>query len=316
MRKALKSIALLVPPLKRLVEQRDTLQNHRDALIKERNCYTKFVPPGHYYSPIPSVIEVLNDESKIWRNPDASLPGIDLNIEEQFTLLDEFDSYYAEVPFKENRTDGLRYYFENGFYGYSDAIFLYCMIRHARPERIIEAGSGFSSCVILDTNDLFFGGRINCTFIEPYAEKLKSLLKESDTPKVEILESRLQDIPSEAFRQLQKGDILLIDSTHVSKIHSDVNYIIHEILPVLSAGVYVHIHDIFYPFEYPKEWLLEGRAWNEQYILRAFLEFNSQYKIVLFNNFLGNMYREKLESRFPLIYRNAGGSIWLRRTQL
>jgi hypothetical protein len=78
---------------------------------------------------------------------------------------------------------------------------------------------------------------------------------------------------------LNENDILFIDSTHVSKFNSDVNCIIHNILPALSKGVYIHFHDVMYPFEYPKNWLIEGRAWNEQYILRAFLEFNTNFKL-------------------------------------
>jgi hypothetical protein len=113
--------------------------------------------------------------------------------------------------------------------------------------------------------------------------------------------------------ELEENDVLFIDSTHAAKFNSDVNYVFHKILPILSKGVYIHFHDIFYPFEYPKEWLLEGRAWNEQYILRAFLEYNINFKIVLFNTYLETMYYEQLKDRFPLIYKNTGGSIWIKK---
>ena len=96
-------------------------------------------------------------------------------------------------------------------------------------------------------------------------------------------------------------------------MNSDVNYIIHEIFPILNSGVYIHIHDIFYPFEYPKEWSLEGRAWNEQYILRAFLEFNHDFEIVMFNTYLESLFRERIEHKFPLLFKNTGGSIWLKK---
>ena len=241
------------------------------------------------------------------------IPGIDLNCREQLELLNEFDSFYKELPFKEEKTSGLRYYFLNGAYGYSDAIFLYCMIRHLKPQKIIEVGSGFSSCVTLDTNELYFNNAINCTFIEPYPALLKSLIKEIDSAKIKIFGSNLQDIPLELFQELKSGDILFIDSTHVTKFNSDVNYVIHNILPTLSKGVHIHFHDVFYPFEYPKEWLLEGRAWNEQYILRAFLEYNTSFKIVLFNTYLETMHEEKVKERFPLIYKNTGGSIWIKK---
>jgi hypothetical protein len=267
--------------------------------------------PGGYYSPIPSMNEITKHNFSITLS--ESLPGIDLNGKEQLNLLDSFETFYKELPFTDKKSDGFRYYYENGFYSYSDAIFLYCMIRHLKPQRIIEVGSGFSSSVTLDTNEQFMSNSINCIFIEPYPQRLEALLKSNDNEKVVIHKKRLQEIPLELFEELHKNDILFIDSTHVAKFNSDVNYIIHKILPVLAHGVHIHFHDIFYPFEYPQEWLLQGRAWNEQYILRAFLEFNKEFEIVMFNTYLESMYEVQIKNRFPLLYKNTGGSIWLKR---
>jgi hypothetical protein len=161
---------------------------------------------------------------------------------------------------------------------------------------------------------MLFGGNIACTFIEPYPKLLHTLVRESDFERIEILETRIQDTPLERFRALEPNDILFIDSTHVAKVGSDVNYIFSDILPILRPGVYVHFHDIFYPFEYPKEWIYEGRAWNEAYLLRAFLAFNGAYEIVLFNTFLERFHRERFARMMPLCLKNEGGSIWLRRT--
>jgi hypothetical protein len=268
------------------------------------------VPFGHYYSPCPSMNDI---KRKNFSCGIREISGIDLNTDEQMELLNSFDLFYKEIPFNEQKTASMRYYFKNGFYSYSDAVFLYCMIRHLKPKRLIEAGSGFSSSVSLDTNELFMGNKILCTFIEPFPQRLKSLLKGGEKDSVKIYETGLQEISLNIFRELEKDDILFIDSTHVSKCGSDVNYIIHEILPVLSEGVYIHFHDVFYPFEYPKEWFLGGYAWNEQYILRAFLEYNERYKIVLFNTYLQKKYEDELRKRFPLIYKNTGGSIWIKK---
>jgi DNA replicative helicase MCM subunit Mcm2 (Cdc46/Mcm family) len=236
-------------------------------------------------------------------------------------LLDEFGQFYKELPFADNKQDGLRYYYNNDMYGCSDAICLYCMLRYLKPEKIIEIGSGFSSAVTLDTNELFLRNAIKCTFIEPYPERLLSLLKENDKKCVKIFEKRLQEIPLELFKELSENDILFIDSTHVSKFDSDVNYILSTILPVLAEGVYIHFHDIFSPFEYPGSWLLAGRAWNEAYMLRAFLEYNNSFKIALFNTYLQTLYKEELLHRFPLLYNsridvgheNIGASIWIKK---
>ena len=280
--------------------------------------------PGGYYSPIPSQREI--KEYNFNAPLPKSLPGIDLNSEEQLRLLDLFEPFYKELPFPDegnSRGGGMRYYYRNGFYTYSDAILLYCMIRHLKPNKIIEVGSGFSSCVMLDTNEKFMGEEINLTFVEPYPERLESLLKNNNKEKVVIHKKRIQEIPLEEFKKLCRNDILFIDSSHVSKFRSDVNYIIHEILPILADGVYIHFHDVFYPFEYPKEWLLEKRAWNEQYILRAFLQYNKNFKIMMFNTYLQSVYEAKIKSRFSLLYKEVtdwykttvAGSIWLRKEE-
>jgi len=262
-----------------------------------------------YDSPIPSMDEIKRYNFNL--PLPKVLPGIDLNVDEQLNLLDSFETFYKELPFTDEKSEGLRYYYKNDCYSYSDAILLYCMIRHLKPHKLIEVGSGFSSSVTLDTNEKFMGNSINCTFIEPYPERLLSLLKSDD--KATIHKKRLQEIPIEMFKELNENDILFIDSTHVAKFNSDVNYVFHKILPMLAHGVHIHFHDVFYPFEYPQEWLLDGRAWNEQYILRAFLEYNNDFKIVLFNTYLESMYEEKIKSRFPLLYKNTGGSIWIKK---
>lgn len=272
-----------------------------------------YAPPGHYYSPIPSVEYVRANEEYIFRPPPQQLPGIDLKESEQLTLLSIFKELYKDQPFDSKNKHGLRYYFDNPAYSYSDAIFLHCMIRHLQPKQIIEVGSGYSSCAILDTNETHCDGKIQCTFIEPYPELLLSLIKEPDKQSIKLLPMGLQQVPLSNFESLQANDILFIDSTHVGKIGSDVNYLFFEILPRLQPGVHVHFHDIFYPFEYPKEWIYEGRAWNEDYILRAFLSFNNTFEIVMFNTFLEYFHEEWFSQHMPLCLKNRGGSIWIKR---
>jgi hypothetical protein len=165
----------------------------------------------------------------------------------------------------------------------------------------------------LDTNELFFSGEIKTTFIEPYPDLFLSLIKPSDKESIQLLPNKLQEVDPAVFQSLEANDILFVDSTHVSRTNSDVNRILFEILPALKSGVYVHFHDIFYPFEYPKEWVYEGRAWNEAYALRAFLQFNSAFRIVFFNTYLEHFHRSYYEEHLPLCLKNPGGSIWLQR---
>jgi Methyltransferase domain len=278
---------------------------HRTAVAPMR-----FVPPGHFYSPIPSDAEIAEHAGFNWNR--TALPGIDLNQAGQLELLKEFARGYSDLPFGEEPREGLRYHYGNPNYSYSDATFLVSMVRHLKPKRFIEVGSGDSSCALLDARDHFLGGQLDVTFIEPYPQYLKELLG-SESRDMRILEQRLQDVDLAEFESLEAGDVLFIDSTHVSKVGSDVNHLIFEILPRLASGVHVHIHDIFWPFEYPNDWLVQGRAWNENYILRAFLEFNANYEIALFGHWAVTTHSEWFAEHMPNCLKNAGGSIWLRR---
>ena len=267
----------------------------------------------HFYFPIPSRDEISRDEKRLFDIP-LGLQAIDMNVDGQLKLLATLAGYYKDLPFHAEKTEGLRYLFENRMYSYSDAICLYSMIRHLKPRAIIEVGAGYSCCVMLDTNELFFDNRISCTFIDPHPQAFLSLLKRSDLGRIELVPSRLQDVSLSRFSTLSANDILFIDSTHVSKIGSDVNYLVFEILPILQSGVYVHFHDIFYPFEYPKRWVCDlGIAWNEAYLLRSFLQYNPAFRIALFNSYLAHFHEEIFKESMPLCLKNTGASLWLRR---
>ena len=271
----------------------------------------QFVPPGHFYSPVPRLDEVRRRASSLYQMEGAEPPGIDMREEAQLALLQSFKPYYDEVTFPAERTPGLRYHYDNPAYGYPDAFFLHAMIRHLRPKRIIEVGSGYSSCMTLDTNERFFGNSIQCTFIEPYPKLLKELVKPED--KLDLISTGLQAVPLDRFRTLEAGDILFVDSTHVVRVGSDVNHLFFSILPALAKGVYVHLHDVFYPFEYPLPWLLEGRQWAELYLLRAFLMYNTAFEVALMNTFLLHRHRPLMEAQFPACCAEPFGSIWLRK---
>jgi len=270
-------------------------------------------PPGHYHSPFPCLSEIKGNENAIFKELGRVLPGIDLNEDRQLALLKQFADYYQELPFRPYKSENLRYFYENRFYSYSDGIILFCIMRHLCPKKILEVGSGYSSCVILDTNELFFENRIECIFVEPYPERLLGLVKETDLARIRIVQKRSQDVEIALFSELGGGDLLLVDSTHVSKVGSDVNYFVHDVLPRLQDDVYVHFHDIFYPFEYPKQWIYSGRAWNEAYVLRAFLEYNNRFEVIFFNTFMTGFYETWFKRNMPMCLKNRGGSIWFRK---
>lgn len=290
----------------------NALRQHYDRYGS--NPFLEFVPPGHFYSPLPDINFIDRYKATLFNRQINSIPGIENNVADQLALLDTFSEYYDELPFKDDKCSGLRYYFRNSWFSYGDAIILYSMLRHYRPQRIIEIGSGFSSAVMLDTNDHFFARRIALTFVEPYPERLFSLLSDEDKKRHAIIVDAVQEVPLERFAALDTRDILFIDSSHVAKIGSDVVHLLTNVLPMLNKGVIVHFHDVFWPFEYPEEWLRAGRAWNENYILKAFLQFNAKFRILFFNSYLAIHHLDVVGQTLPLFLRNTGGSLWIEKT--
>ena len=271
------------------------------------------VPPGHFYSVIPGEREIRAQ----LENPRVEDPmlGIELNLEAQRRLMERLESHCRDLPFGPEPRDGLRYHFVNPAFSWGDGITLFGMVQEARPKRIVEVGSGFSSALMMDLNDLRFERRIDITFIEPHPKLLFEMMMPGDRERYTVLESGIQEVDLEHFTKLGENDILFIDSTHVSKLSSDVNRIVFEILPSLAKGVLVHFHDIFWPFEYPPEWTAEGRAWNEAYLLRAFLQFNSHFEILFFSDLMFIMHREWVTERAPEVFANPGAGLWLRKTR-
>jgi predicted O-methyltransferase YrrM len=311
MKQLIKKVINKLPYIRSLVAELENTKGELELLKVQQPIH----PIGHFYSPIVSKEEVEYYANKLFSNHKDEIEGISLNKLQQVELLEQLTSYYSELPFKDVISKGLRYYYKNDYYCHSDAIFLYSMIRHFKPKSIIEVGSGFSSAVMLDTNDIFFNGSINLSFIEPYPDRLLSLFNDEDKNKTKVIAHKVQDVDLDIFDTLQENDILFIDSTHVSKTGSDVNKILFEILPRLKPGVIIHFHDIFYPFEYPKEWVLgwNGFGWNEAYLLKAFLMYNHQYSILLSNTYLSEFNRTWFQTNMPLCLENEGGSIWIRK---
>lgn len=283
-------------------------------------------PPGHYHSPVPSPEEVREyfqkREDLIWFKqfeqggflpPLRPLPEIALDDEAHWAFLQDLARYYRDLPFPEHAEEGAtRYFYQNGWFPATDAIVLYGFLRKYQPRRIIEVGSGYSSAVILDTVERFFTQRPEITFIEPYPDRLLRLLRPEDRW-VRLVRNKVQDISPDVFRVLAAGDLLFIDSSHVVKCGSDVQFLLFEVLPLLNPGVFVHFHDIFYPFEYPAEWILNGRHWNEAYFLRAFLAYNSAWKVHFFVSYASIRFQAFIRERMPRSSANPGGSLYLSR---
>jgi predicted O-methyltransferase YrrM len=269
-------------------------------------------PNGHFYSPVPDRQTVLDGTAGA-RPPSLDLPGIALEPQRQLALIDAFRAYGPDADFPEHADGAHRFYYQNEYFADADALALYAMMRHLRPSKIVEVGSGFSSALMLDVNERFFGGETELTFIEPYPERLRDQMRPADARCATVIERPVQQTPASLFTSLRPNDILFVDSSHVVKYGSDLSHLLFSVLPSLAPGVVIHFHDIFYPFEYPTDWLQEGRYWNECYFLRAFLTNNGAYRIELFNDYVQRLDREALRAVHPVWVRRTGGSLWLRK---
>jgi hypothetical protein len=288
-------IAAVIPFCLRSTEHRELFLNW------EKHGF--HVTPVHFYEPIPDTQSL---PETLWSQP-SELVGIDMNESMQLDLLrnhfskfrGEYETVSAEPP------AGQLWPFRG-----TDVLVAYCMVRHFQPRRIIEVGSGFSSLVLGQAAAKNKTSSLIC--IDPFPGEL---LRNGSIPALQsLIETKVQDLDLEFFSQLDPGDILFIDSSHAVKIGGDVNYLFLEVLPRLNPGVIVHVHDIFLPFEYRRHWVLnEFRFWTEQYLLQAFLTFNSEFEVLLANYYLSRYHKEHLRAAFPDLPRWIGGSFWMRR---
>lgn len=263
----------------------------------------------HYYQPLVNPKKYLQHSLR----DDRPLPGLDLNTEEQLALLAQFNYIEELKQFPLAKQPKGTFYYNNGFYEGGDAEYLYSMIRHFKPRKIIEIGSGYSTMMAQNALQKNKSEDANYRYeqicVEPYEQHWL------EKTGVTVLRERVESINKNVFVQLEANDILFIDSTHVIRPQGDVLFEYLEILPILKPGVIVHIHDIFTPKDYPDAWIIEEhRLWNEQYLLEAFLTFNSKFKILAALNYLSHNYRKEFSEKNP-IYAQQGncepGAFWM-----
>jgi hypothetical protein len=266
------------------------------------------VTPVHFYQPIPDTRSL---PDALWNTP-SELVGIDMNDSFQLDLLRKhFPKFRDEYEPSSTTPTGepTHFYAEKGPFRGVDAIVAHCMVRYYQPRLIIEIGAGVSSLVLGKAALKNNHGALIC--IEPFPQEV---LKQGGPGLHSLIEKKVQDVGLDFFSQLGSGDILFIDSSHTVKIGGDVNYLFLEVLPRLNPGVIVHVHDIFFPFDYRRDWVMEEfRFWTEQYLLQAFLSFNSQFEVLMANRYLSYNYRKNLKAVFPRLPALGGGSFWMRR---
>ena len=302
-------VGALIGQRNALEAERDELKAHLTRLGAEQEML--FVPAGHFYSP------VVDPKSPFVTRALASpvpLAAVEIDDKRMHAEFETLVRWYREMPFPAEKSEGMRYYFANPAFSWTDAFVLYGYIRTLRPKRIVEVGCGYSTCVIFDTIDRFADPRPEVSCFDPYPDVALQLTSPGDPMRAAIQAIPLQDIPDHVFSSLEAGDILFIDSSHIGKTGSDVLDYLFRALPLVKPGVYVHIHDIGYPFEYSEEWVVsENRSWNEGYFLRAFLMYNQAFEVVFWNSYFVVKFSETVLEKAPGCLNNGGGSIWLVR---
>ena len=260
-----------------------------------------FLPvPVHFYQPIPDLKDL--DKRKVWDKV-STMPGIKFEPDKYWAFLSEIaENYSDECKWIEDPINNAgEFFLNNDCFGYGCSSTLHCMIRHNKPKRVIEVGSGFSSKIIKAAiaANRAEGFEAKYTVVDPYSPYANRPMPEWMT----IIDKQIEVLDLDIFKELEENDILFIDSSHVCKIGSDVNYEILEILPVLNKGVLIHFHDIPMPYEYHEVYAKNPSFrvfWNESYFLQAFLQFNSDFEIILPVNYLQRTDRDRFNNIFPL----------------
>lgn len=267
--------------------------------------------PG-FYSPLVDIAEVTQRGDAFWR-PDPRGLGMDFRADAQTDLLGACSPWLAQYDYPADGAADAEldaFYDNNSQFGHLDARMLFALLLLWRPARVIEVGSGYSTLLMEDVNRRFLGGAMQITAIEPYPRPFMQRLRGRG---VNLVEQKVQDLPLDSFAELAAGDVLFIDSSHVVKTGSDVNRLVFDILPSLPAGVRIHFHDIFLPYEYPESWIREGRSWSEQYLIRALLQFGASHFRVLFSSsFAATCLPDAVAGALGSAVKG-GGSLWIEK---
>jgi hypothetical protein len=268
----------------------------------------------HFYSAIPNTQSL---RPELWARR-SELVGVDMRLETQLRLLGEvqerFRHEYDRFPRRKTDTPH-EYSLVNKTFVSTDAEMLYSLVRRLLPARIVEVGSGQSTYLMAEAAMRNSEEGHPCELVvidphpgEPVARGFPGL--------TELIRRPIEDVELSLFGVLGPDDILFIDTSHVLRIGGDVQYEFLEVIPRLSPGVYVQIHDIFLPLEYPKAWVIGERLfYNEQYLLQAFLAFNRDFEVVWAGSYVNQVHPELLEQAFASYVRDTTmpGSFWIRR---
>jgi hypothetical protein len=268
--------------------------------------------PLNYYSPL-NQLQFLEDNQDLWSAPFVPL-DIDWRVDHQLEVAREVSTYIHELAgIPDHAGHGSEFYWQNNFWNSADALVQYGLLRSRKPSKLIEVGCGFSSLLaaraLRKNSEENPGLKTEVTMIEPYPrrELLGKLPRDW-----RLVESILQRCPLEWFEKLGPGDVLFYDGSHCCHTASDVNWFFFQVLPRLREGVLIHVHDIFFPSDYPRLWLFDRlQSWNEQYLLQAFLMNNSAYRVEIGNAFIARERTAEMKALYGDIQPFWGASFWM-----
>jgi hypothetical protein len=288
------------------------LQDPRYFELWEKNGF--HITPNSFAHPIPDTRELKDD---LW-DRHSEMVGVDFAETRQVSLLEllasKFRSEYEQFP-REKTDVPHQYYLDNPYFISVDAEILYCMIRHFKPSRIFEIGSGFSTFLAAQAvrQNEMEGSPCELVAFEPYPN---DVLKGGFPGLSRLIETKIENAQASEFARLKENDILFIDSSHSLKIGSDVYCEFLEIIPRLNKGVIIQVHDIFLPAEYPKDWVLKNHEfYNEQYLLHAFLAFNQSFEVLWAGSFMHLKHPQELRAAFDSYHGGWPGSLWMRKVK-
>lgn len=282
----------------------------RTGIREELQSHGVNIIPVNFYSTVPSIEEIRNSFEFEQNESPPYLDSSIFDVEHMLQVLKWLMPYSSEFnpPVHGDEEKPSSYFWGNSQFSHSDAMAYYAMIRHLKPKRIVEVGSGFSTLVASAALAQNGSGEIIC--IEPFPRPFLSVV-----PSVtQVVETPVQQLDSDFFNQLlTDGDILFIDSTHTVKVGSDCVHLYLRILPALEHKVMIHVHDVFLPEAMPQKWALDAHIyWTEQYLLLAYLLDNPRAKVWFGSNYHQLMNQEILAEMMHGRGQAGGGSFWFQ----
>ena len=262
-----------------------------------------------FYSPIPDLAAL---PASIWERR-SELAGIDFDLGAQLAFLERLRQQLAEFRPPTAASGPDQYAADNPSYPPADAAVLHAIVRGLKPKRIVELGSGHSTLVAAAAcaANEHEGSTCDYRAFDPFPKVARPGLPGL----TELSATRAEELPAELFVGLGQDDLLVVDTTHTVKTGGDVNHIVLDVLPRLGRGVLVHFHDVFLPWEYPRQWAEDyGLYWAEQYLLQAFLSLNPDFEIACALYALSREQPERLRELVPAWGGDSTpGAFWIRR---